>query len=580
MKENIRLDELDECTPVIDAHTCEQTQDGTEVVVPNPDCSDPSYRAEHPNDCRDTPKLIIKPEITSICALKNVQFEAYLVSYGEEQLLTTGVVFYSSDQLVAQIGGASGKCVGLKEGIATISAKWQEMEAYSQVTVMGDSCCDDTKVGMMILIDNSKSMQSKFGPIPPPAGAVNPTKYGSKLTFAKAAARQFAIGLNTAKDVMGIMTFNESSTLVRSLTNDLDRLKLDLATITVSQDTTNMHGALRDAIDELNSDTTLTHRVILLISDGENKEGSDPRQDANAFKDGGGIIVSVAVRAHDDGYELMADLCSGGFFISGHIDTQDLAMTWLSGIKGYFCAAICDPPGGVTVSVASLNYDGFDKWDIVEDDNGDIGAVDLIGGESPYELFDLLPGNGLYVDLAGSFVLDPVTAMNGKLKTKTNIEVTGGKLYTLKYSLAGNQRANVAGYEVTVTVHDETNDVDLATTVESVDYWLQDFTEYTQTFTPAGDCEVSISIQMTDYPTSTPGHSSFGILLDNVILENTTDDAVVFSDTFDTENSYTIPANECDHPSNVDPYAYCVCITEPITAQVPDPYTPFVDVEE
>ncbi len=50
-----------------------------------------------------------------------------------------------------------------------------------------------------------------------------------------------------------------------------------------------------------------------------------------------------------------------------------------------------------------LNYAGFANWDVLD------GFVDLIGNG----FFDLLPGNGLYVDLDGS------TGDAGKLISKT-----------------------------------------------------------------------------------------------------------------------------------------------------------------
>jgi hypothetical protein len=51
-----------------------------------------------------------------------------------------------------------------------------------------------------------------------------------------------------------------------------------------------------------------------------------------------------------------------------------------------------------------LNYSAFTKWDVTD------GGVDLVGLGSPYDGY---PGNGLYVDLAGSSGLAP-----GLLSTK------------------------------------------------------------------------------------------------------------------------------------------------------------------
>lgn len=73
----------------------------------------------------------------------------------------------------------------------------------------------------------------------------------------------------------------------------------------------------------------------------------------------------------------------------------------------------------------SLNFASFTNWNVLGG-----GTVDLIGVTGG---FDLLPGNGLYVDLDGS------TGKIGALTTKATF---GPNTYTLSFSLGGSQRQN------------------------------------------------------------------------------------------------------------------------------------------
>lgn len=74
----------------------------------------------------------------------------------------------------------------------------------------------------------------------------------------------------------------------------------------------------------------------------------------------------------------------------------------------------------------SLNYNSFAQWTV------SAGTVDLIGNPG---FFDLLPGNGRYVDLDGS------TGLAGTM-TSTALSLTGGVTYDLTFSLAGSQRGD------------------------------------------------------------------------------------------------------------------------------------------
>lgn len=83
----------------------------------------------------------------------------------------------------------------------------------------------------------------------------------------------------------------------------------------------------------------------------------------------------------------------------------------------------------------TLNYAGFANWTVSD------GSVDLCGNG----FCDVLPGNGLYVDMDGS------TGNAGKLTSVATFTLTPGLTYTLSFDLAGNQRGGT-GDAVTVQV--------------------------------------------------------------------------------------------------------------------------------
>src|SRR5512134_1207510 len=74
----------------------------------------------------------------------------------------------------------------------------------------------------------------------------------------------------------------------------------------------------------------------------------------------------------------------------------------------------------------ALNYNAFANWTVSD------GTVDLIGNPA---FFDLLPGNGRYVDLDGS-------TSNAGVMTSSALSLTGGVTYDLTFSLAGSQRGD------------------------------------------------------------------------------------------------------------------------------------------
>jgi hypothetical protein len=94
------------------------------------------------------------------------------------------------------------------------------------------------------------------------------------------------------------------------------------------------------------------------------------------------------------------------------------------------------------VELPGLNFINFNNWMTQG------GTFDLIGSTPVYELFDLVPGNGMYTDLLGS----PTTNF-GTLVSKQAWELTAGD-YAIDIIFAGNQRTdpNPTPFSIGVTV--------------------------------------------------------------------------------------------------------------------------------
>jgi len=392
-------------------------------VLPPPDgrCDDPAFRLQNPDVCPTAPRLIIKPGVSLLCTLGSVQFSAVLFKDGIETDVTSDSIFQTSDANVAVVGAVSGNATGMEPGTATITVTYQSMTAQADLTVLAGSsnCCDEISSGVMVLVDNSKSMSQSFS-----AG------YVSKLAYAKAAATRIIGEINEQKDLIGLMSFNDSTqTVLSSPISDKDAVGDFVPGIAQTQQSTSFYDALSAAIDELNA-LTVDRRVLLLISDGEDQTPSyitddNPIALLDDFKASGGIVICLGVRSHGAGYGLLSAFATGGFFLNAFGTTASSVLDYVSGLKGYVCSGNCAPTGDEYVNAGQLNYSGFANWHVAD------GHVDLLGNG----FFDLLPGNDLYVDLAGSR-----EEYKGKLISKSAYAVESGKVYRMSLEIAGNQR--------------------------------------------------------------------------------------------------------------------------------------------
>lgn len=550
-----------------------------ENVAPPADsrCSDPAFALAHPDICPVAPFLVLKPAVGLVCTLGSIQLRAVFTKDGVEEDVTEDTIFSSSDPDVAVVGATSGNATGVSEGSVTFRAVYNDgtndHEAFSEINVLGDNCCDEQSVAIMVCVDNSKSMSLSFG-----AG------YTTRLAFAKAAATRFINEVNETKDVVGLLKFNDALTEVLSEpAADKASVSALVPAIPQTQQITSFYECVTQAILSLDSVSGADRRIIVIISDGEDSTASyndsnNPIAALDDFKSSGGIVMCLGVRAHGRGFALLSRFSTGGFFVNGYGTTASDALDYISGLKGYVCAGNCVPEGDEYVPTGAFNYDGFANWDVEN------GYVDLQGAG----FFDYLPGNGMYVDLISG--MQPSGSSNGRLvlKDAEAIAIEEGKDYRLTVSLAGNQQVDRSD-TVKVQVFYKLADVDetpvyLLNQVIGISDYTSDFSNHSFAFTADADRTVWIAIQQVNVPTG--DYARAGVLLGSVVFDDVTDASNLFSDDFDTENlEYVPPAcgtgTVYTESGYISGSAGCYgtgCLDEPPAEQLQDP-NPLPDIE-
>lgn len=324
----------------------------------DPRCSDPVFAQANPSLCPSgvippAPTLILKPSTVIVCPTTTTQLSAYAAINGAEQPITSGVTYTSSHPDVATVNASTGLVTGVASGIVTITAQWQGLSAYSQITIVGTgtNCCDDIKVATFLVIDRSLSMSLPFD-----------LGYATKLAYEKALAADYVSGLNVTKDLLGVIQFSDSVEILQGLTNDTAVLTSAVNGITQDNDffSTNILGGIKTAYNQL-ANTVADVKVIVLLSDGnlnnppylQSAGTTETLAEADSFKQGGGIIVCVGIRAASDGYMLMSRIASPGYFLNAIPDNDTESFTDLSGLKGYFCAGACNVSGYGTGCLSS-----------------------------------------------------------------------------------------------------------------------------------------------------------------------------------------------------------------------------------
>jgi len=529
-------------------------------TVPPPDsrCSDPAFALANPDICSaPQPTLVIKPGMAIACTLGSVQFKAFLQDTTGETDVTTDTVFSSSDPTIAVVGATSGNCTGVGSGEAQISASYQTYTAFASITVMaGSDCCSSRTVAFLLLVDVTKSMSASFD-----------ANYSTRLKFAAAAARQFITKVRR-KDRVGLTTFTGvSSTFLAPIGTQAAALAA-IPSIAQTQDTTGFTSAITQAVSDLNNSVS-DQRVLVIISDGEDETsaesadaGVDPITTADNFKQAGGIVICLGVRASGtaNGYALLSELATGGFFLNALPANETTILDYLTGLMGYMCAGDCTPEGDVIVGQGELNFTAFQNWSVTG------GRVDLLGNG----FFDVLPGNGLYVNLAGTSA-----PHDGVMTSKSAFPIVSGHDYRLSVKLAGNQVNPDSGAAVQVSVVGASSD--LLQSIVLSDY-TSGFHTYNYTFTATATDSAHIVIQQND--TGTPPDPQWGCLLKEVTLTDVTDDVTLFDDTFSGDNLVYVPPRCGTGTTYIQGYGYytgsdCAyqdtCLSTPPPSQAADP---------
>jgi len=135
------------------------------------------------------------------------------------------------------------------------------------------------------------------------------------------------------------------------------------------------------------------------------------------------------------------------------------------------------------------------------------GTVDIIGKNGVTTLFDLLPGNGGYIDMDGS------TMHQGTMRTVQTFNFVPGQTYTLSYQLAGSQRSWSTPDRVRALFRDTSgNLVPNTRQVTSLAY-STGFTTFTETFTVGANVTARLIFAAVSRVSD-----NAGLLLDNVKL--------------------------------------------------------------
>ncbi|MEQ1654084.1 MAG: Ig-like domain-containing protein, partial [Nitrospira sp.] len=163
-----------------------------------------------------------------------------------------------------------------------------------------------------------------------------------------------------------------------------------------------------------------------------------------------------------------------------------------------------------TTHIGQLNYSTFPQWTVTR------GTVDLIGvplGGSAFN--DVVPGNGLYVDMDGS------NSQAGKLESKATFALAPGT-YELRFKLAPAEGGTSPTNTVTVSLGGAFSE-----SITRANNANQTFETFVRTITVSSATSGKLIFDQTN-----PG-DNFGLLLDDVKLTNVGTGQVLIQDNFD-----------------------------------------------
>jgi tartrate-resistant acid phosphatase type 5 len=469
-------------------------------------------------------------------------FEAYAhYEDGSVENVTLESSWSSGDVSIASVGSNSGIATGVGAGTTTITAEFNGQTDSGNLTVL-HSCLDDAMEVVFAVGRNESTASTADG--------------ASRLQHIKDGLELCAQGFEEGRDYLGLVSFagdfdaqTEDSTTDQTLTTDFTEFGDKVAILSSGGTGSSVAEALQDAYDEITSSRhdASRRRAIVLIVDGPgtvvDPGGTSASMAAavaaamaaattiaDTIKAAGIRIVVIGYAVASSYQAGLTALASTGYdwFVS---TSADLRLT-LALLANSFCMAdgyyySYTAPDPTDCSNPVFDFFGFTNWDVTR------GCVDLVGeGLSGVRLMDVLPGNGLYVDLAGTeqtvALPTPFGDRNARIESKTAFSFTEGKEYKLSFYMAGwNVSTPATGTPFNVEVEVENM---LGVQTVTISDRFQPFTLYEYEFTAPITGTGKIIFDQQTYK------GMVGLLLDRVMLENLTDATTMFYDDFDTEN--------------------------------------------
>jgi len=345
--------------PVISEEKCEGAPPGQCL---DSRCDDPVWAAQHPELCDEPVRLVIKPEVTTVCA-GEITFTTWLANRNGEVQLTDGLAYTSGDTDLLTIVSATGVATVLAVGgQLTVDVTWQDLSASALVTVLADgTTCADIKVRSVFVADLSRSLGQGFHT---GGAAYYPPGIGTcliKPKFYQGASIYKSVRDNwNSKDELAYVRFADFPEMLFDFTSSPPAMP---ASPLGSSNGTDLASAILYAIDLLGAAVAGERQVICLVSDGQQVPAMSETLrgqlfDAlTVFKANGGVMLVCGVAAYGDGFALLQALSTGGYFVNAIDCTRSrAAIEWAKSILAYICGGLC--PCGSLGGSAGLNCPG------------------------------------------------------------------------------------------------------------------------------------------------------------------------------------------------------------------------------
>lgn len=466
---------------------------------------------------------------------------------GSIEDVTLQSVWTSSDETIGTVGPSSGVALGVSPGSTTITAEFEDKSATATLFVLYS--CLDLPMEVAFLVERTDSM--------------NQTAEGaSRLQHAKDGIEICIDTFRDETDKIAIASFagtyasqTEDATLDQALTSDFDAAKTVLQTLSASGDSGLSAGLDVVRVELISHHTAGNLRAAIVIVDGPSRvtdPGGTTSSEAAAISAAMSAAATSAaqIRALEDtllviiGYSIpsayetsLRALATAGYYYAVSTPTE------LKAVLGQLSNTFCLYDGyyyyvdDTDCASPQLDYNRFLNWDVVR------GCTDLCGtGSNGVSLWDVWPGQGLYLDLAGTNPLNavqPVSTTNPqdvRIQSKLSFSFVTGKTYRLSFKLAGvGRNANINNNYPSKVLAAITNGI----LSETITFNLMDipWTTYSYNFTVGSPKSGKITFEQLPGPTTR--YNATGNFLDDIKLENVTDAVVMLDDNFDNENPCT-----------------------------------------